>query len=37
LTEPNFRHILSTFPLVDSATKAATRNAYQDYTHGLFK
>lgn len=37
LTEPELRHILSTFPLVDSATKAATRNAYQDYTHGLFK
>ena len=37
LTEPDFRHILSTFPLVDTPTKTATQNAYRDAQRGLIK
>lgn len=35
LTEAEFVHILTTFPLVDEATKLAARNAYRDVERGL--
>jgi hypothetical protein len=37
LTEEEFAHILSTFPLVDEAVKVAARNAYRDVARGLIQ
>lgn len=37
LTEEEFAHILSTFPLVDDAVKVAARNAYRDVERGLLQ
>jgi hypothetical protein len=37
LTEDEFAHILSTFPLVDDAVKVAARNAYRDVERGLLQ
>jgi len=35
LTETEFAHILSTFPLVPEATKQAVLNAYRDVERGV--
>jgi hypothetical protein len=37
LTEEEFAHILSTFPLVPDPVKIAARNAYRDVERGLIK
>ena len=37
LTEEEYAHILSTFPLVSEPVKVATRNAYRDVARGLIK
>jgi hypothetical protein len=37
LTEDEFAHVLSTFPLVDESAKLAARNAYRDVERGLVK
>jgi len=37
LTEDEFAHILSTFPVVPDPVKAAARNAYRDVERGLIK
>ncbi len=37
LTEEEFAHILSTFPLVPDPVKVATQNAYRDVERGLIK
>jgi REP element-mobilizing transposase RayT len=37
LTEEEFRHILSTFPLVPDPVKLAAHNAYRDVERGLIK
>ncbi len=37
ITEKEFVHILSTFPLVQEPVKVATQNAYRDYEKGVFK
>jgi len=37
LTEPEFAHILTTFPLVPDAVKLSARNAYRDVELGLVK
>jgi len=35
LTEDEFKHVLSTFPLVPEETRAAALNAYRDLERGL--
>jgi ABC-type Fe3+ transport system permease subunit len=35
LTEAEFAHILSTFPLVAEPVKQAARNAYRDVERGI--
>ena len=37
LTEAEFKHILSTFPIVPDPVKVAALNAYQDVEKGLIK
>ena len=37
LTEEEFAHILSTFPLVPDPVKVAAQNAYRDVERGLIK
>ena len=37
LTEAEFAHILTTFPLVAEAVKVAALNAYRDVGRGLVK
>lgn len=37
LTESEFAHILTTFPLVAEPVKVAALNAYRDVTHGLIR
>ena len=37
LTEDEFAHILSTFPLVAEAVKVAAQNAYRDVERGLIR
>ena len=37
LTEQEFAHILSTFPLVADPVKVAAHNAYRDVERGLIK
>ncbi len=37
LTEPEFAHILNTFPLVTEGVRLAARNAYRDVVNGLVK
>ena len=37
LTEEEFAHILSTFPLVSDAAKAAAQSAYRDAANGLIE
>lgn len=37
LTETDFAHILTTFPLVDDAVKLAARNAFRDIERGILK
>lgn len=37
LTEQEFAHILSTFPLVPAAERTAARNAYRDVSHGVIE
>ena len=37
LTEVEFSHILTTFPLVSEPVKLAARNAYRDVTLGIIK
>ena len=37
LTEGEFAHILSTFPLVPDAVKVAAQNAYRDVERGLVR
>lgn len=37
LTEAEFQHVLSTFPLVPDPVKIAAHNAYRDYEKGLIK
>jgi hypothetical protein len=37
LTESEFAHVLSTFPLVGAPVKIAAQNAYRDVERGLLK
>ena len=37
LTEPEFTHILASFPLVPDPVKVAARNAYRDVERGLIR
>jgi len=37
LTEVEFAHVLSTFPLVPEPVKIAALNAYRDVKRGLIK
>ena len=37
LTEAEFAHVLSTFPLVPDPVKVAAQNAYRDVERGLIK
>jgi len=37
LTEEEFAHILSTFPLVPDPAKVAAQNAYRDVERGLIR